>query len=251
MKKIIVISAAMSALLSCKKDVSESATPAAPLQKKVVEYRNVTFPDDNSTYTYDAYGKLILVENATTKREFTHEPGKIIIRSVKKSTGTLTSITEHELDAEGRAIKTVGKSHNGGVSYTRTHPYDAKGYLVKAVTENTGGSLQENIFTITNGNTTKDVYSENGVLVDVTDFFYHLDIPSKKYESMLSAWFIDNLFGKNNANEIKGYKRYNASGTLTSEKTTTILLDANGYVTKRSDYIPATNKTYDYLYFYQ
>lgn len=248
MKKLFLIATILFGLVACRKEKTEVPVPS---EKKLVEYRNIN-TGEARTYTYDSKGQLTKAQSGTHVWTFQYASSKLVVTANDATTGKLLSTTEHTLDASGKTITAVMKDGNGDLAYTLNYEYDANGFMIKEkYVYAAGGGTQENFYTIAGGNVVKQVFKTNGVLQDETDYEYDLSIPCKIYSSMASNWQIKNLYGKGFTNEMKGFKRYDATGALVFEKVSTHVLDPQGYVIKLTNFYPITNLTYEYAYTYQ
>ena len=246
---IAVLSAGIFA--SCSKQNSTGPGTPAPQEKKLVEIKNLTIPADSRVFSYDQQGRLVKKEASTQYWTYEYQPGKLIVASFNKATAALIGSVEYSLDQKGRTVSAAIKNNVGNTNYTQSTEYDANGYLVKLKEVYPNNTIDETFYTIINGNATHEEFRVNGAVSDVTDYFYDPLIKAKLYTSMGSSWEVPGLYGKGFTNEVVGFKRYNNMNILVFQRASSFVLNADGYVIKRTDNFPITNVSYDYEFTYQ
>lgn len=250
MKKIVLALLIITSISSCKKDKIESPV-IVPVEKNIAEVKHPANPSNNRILTYDNKGNLVKIQGTTNYWTYEYLPGKVIIKAYFTSTNKLTSSIEHTVDANGRSSGFVYKIDNGEVKSNQQFEYDANGYLIKQKTIDVSGETNENHYTIVNGNAVKHLYYKNGVLYDKTDYQYDDSKKAKTYFTMETTEGAKNIHGKGYTNLLSGYKRYDASGNMKENTTFTYILDADGYVAKRTFTNLFTNQTSHTEYTYQ
>jgi hypothetical protein len=250
MKKIALALLVIASVSSCTKDKVESSVPME-VKKNIAEVKYPANPSNNRILTYDNQGNLVKIQGTTHYWSYEYLPGKLIIKSYQASTGKLLSTIEHTIDANGRSTGSVYKTESGLVSSNQTFEYDANGYLVKEKTIYVSGEIQENQYSIVGGNAVKEMYYKNGVLMDQTDYQYDESKKAKIYFTMETTEGVKNIHGKGYTNLLSGYKRYDGAGTLMVDRKSTYVLDADGYVVKRSSMDQFTNQSVETEYVYQ
>ena len=254
MKKILLATVTLLVIASCSKDKTETpAPPPAPptVEKLLVKEQDMAPGGSAKTYLYDAQKRIVKEDGPVITYNIEYLQGKILLTSIQKSNGAISSTREILLDASGRATQIVQKDKNGVLIGTETAEYNADGYMIRHKTVYADGDTYESLYTITNGNATKEVAYENGLMEDQTDYFYDEAIPSKVYFVMNSNWMIRNLWGKGYKNEMKGFKRYASNGQPQFDCTRVVTLDADGYVIKRVSTYPIWNQQVETTYTYQ
>lgn len=250
MKKIVLALLVIVSISSCKKDKVEPPV-LAEVVKNIAEVKHSVNPSNNRVLTYDNQGNLLKIQGTTHYWTYEYQPGKLIVKSHLVSTGKLISTTEHTVDPNGRSSGSVYKVDNGQIMSSQTYEYDANGYLVKVKTTYVSGEVNETHYTIVGGNAVKQMYYENGELQDKTDYQYDESKRAKIYSTMETTEGAKNIHGKGYTNLLSGYKRYDQSGNMEGDVKLTYILDADGYVAKRTFTNLLTNQTSDIEYVYQ
>jgi hypothetical protein len=250
MKKILFALSFIVTLASCRKDRIENPV-ITEVEKNIAEVKHPANPSNNRMLTYDNQGNLLKIQGTTHYWTYEYQPGKLIVKSHLVNTDKLLSTIEHTIDANGRSSGSVYKVDNGQIMSNQTYEYDANGYLVKVKTTYASGEVYETHYTIVDGNAVKEMSYKNGELKDKTDYQYDESKKAKIYFTMETTEGAKKIHGKSYTNLSSGYKRYDGSGNITGDVKLTYILDANGYVTKRTFTNLLTNQTSDIEYVYQ
>ena len=235
MQHIKTLAAAVTLLIcavSCKKENITTSAPLPAASKKVVEVKNQT-NGDFTKYSYDGQGKVVKAESATHSWNIEYLPSLIKVTRKRISDDKILGTDEYIIDAAGKTTSSVSKSPSGVVNYTYEYEYDAAGYMIRMKETYNNGEVYEDFVTNPAGNpvTIKNYY--NGVLNDVTDYYYNADVKNiGTGTALFSNYGITGLAGKIQQREISEFKRYDASGTLTMQRINNFTVNAEGRVLK-------------------
>lgn len=254
MQHIKTLAAAMSILIfaaSCKKEEIQTSVPLPTISKKVIEIKNQT-NGDFTKYSYDSQGKVVKAESATNSWNIEYLPSVIKVTRRKVSDNKLLGTDEYAIDALGRVTSSVTRSSAGMINYNYEYEYDAAGYMIRLKEIYASGEVYEDFVTNPAGNpvTIKNYY--NGVLNDVTDYYYKTDIRSIGTGTALFSYYgIEGFAGKLHQGEIAEFKRYNSSGTLTAHRINNFSTDADGRVLKYTSTYPLSGIIHEWHVNYQ
>ena len=254
MQQINTIAAIMIILIfaaSCKKETSEISAPSPANQNKVVKEKNLT-NGDFKKYSYDAQGKVIKVESATNAWNIEYLPSMIKVTRKRISDDKLLGTDEYSINASGRMISSVSKSATGVVAYNYEYEYDNSGYMIRMKESYANGEVYEDFVTNPTGNpvTVKNYY--NGILNDVTDYYYNADVKNLGTGTCLISYYgIEGFAGKIPQREISEFKRFDASGVLSYHKINTFITGSDRTIQKYKSTYPGLGIVHEWSVSYQ
>lgn len=259
MKKIsylTAITAAIVLLTSCSKEKDIVAEPPVQLAEKNLKTVSRTFStgySDQTTFSYDAQGRLVNEKEEYTgniqTRSFDYStPGKITGTSSENN--VLQSSYECTLNSNGYITEMKYKDGAGNLIYTYKFIYDANGYMTRKEWANSAGRTDHFEYKIENGNTIEAKLFYDGVYNYTTVYSYDLS-KANSYRHSTGGHWIGNSFGKSSKNLLSNTKTTNAAGAVTWNMNYTNLLDAAGYLAKVNTVNTVNNISIEEIYTFE
>lgn len=241
MKVLITSIIAALLLLNCKKSILVAeAKPAMAFNKQLV-----TMVEENgrsANLLYDQSGRLLAYAKGDLVNYYKPGYDQFVTQLLKESNEKITYQNAQQ-DAFGRIVK-LGKYNNGFPESSIEFSYNENGQLVKRIISDID-SVEEYVYTYSEGNLVKIQEYENAVLKSTALFDYYKN-QSNSIDIDIFDWkqigFVsDEHFGKHSKNLTKSLEVSTPGGQTTIAIHYFYKTDANGYV--RSMEMKTSNET--------